>query len=187
MQDLNSIIQRNIGLIKAQLKRYNLRDDPDAESIGYEALYNAAETFDETKGFKFSTYATCCIYNALGCHIRSLNKKRKLDVVSFNTIAYTDDEGDHEHLEFIADTYDMTQEILKEELFKKVQEAYKQAYSRLTNEKHKTIIDTWHKSEYTMTLTELAKIAGCSQPNVSQVINTFKYQLRKRLEEYYHD
>lgn len=74
MQDIEAIIRDNIGLVITQLKRLKVTFDPEAESIGYEALYNAALTYDCTKGYKFSTYATCCIYNAVGSYIRTLTR-----------------------------------------------------------------------------------------------------------------
>ena len=38
MQEIDCLIQQNIGLMVTILKQYNLLHDPDAESIGYEAL-----------------------------------------------------------------------------------------------------------------------------------------------------
>ena len=58
MQDIEAIIRDNIGLVITQLKRLKVTFDHEAESIGYEALYNAALTYDCTKGYKFSTFAS---------------------------------------------------------------------------------------------------------------------------------
>ena len=187
MQDVNLIISNNIGLIKAQLKKLCLFNDPEAESIGYEALYTAIETFDVTKGYKLSTYATCCIYNALGSYIRTLNKKRQLDVISYNNVAYNEDGVQHEFLEFFEAVGDVESEYMKCELCNKVREVYLITYDKLTNDKHKAIIKAWHDSEYTMMNKEIATIVGVSQPYVNQVINTFKFSLRKRLEAYYYE
>ena len=84
--DMNSLIKDNLGLVYKQIARLKLFDDPEAESIGYEALWTAAKTFDESKGYKFSTYAMCCIYNALGSYIRTLNKKSRIETISYDNI-----------------------------------------------------------------------------------------------------
>ena len=167
-----------------QLKRMKVIKDPDAESIGYEALFNAAQTYDPTKGYKFSTYATCCIYNALGSYIRTLNKKRQLDVISYNNIAYTEDGVQHEFAEFLESDTNIEEEYIKKEICEATKKAYYSTYNRLTNKRHKMIINLWHKSDYTMSNKEIATLVGVSQPYVNQVINTFKYKLRKKLEVY---
>jgi RNA polymerase sigma factor (sigma-70 family) len=186
MSTLDSIIEANTGLIMLQLHRLNLRNDPEAESLGYEALYNAAKTYDEEKGYKFSTYATCCIFNALGSYIRTLNKKRQLSYISYNAIAYSDDTGEHEHLEFLASD-DVADSVLQDELYETVSKAYLKSYNELTNVKHKAIVHAWHESGYKRTNQEIADLVGVSQPYVNQVISIFKFKVRKRMEEYYHD
>lgn len=186
MQDIDTIIRDNIGLVITQLKKLKVTFDPEAESIGYEALYNAVLTYDGTKGYKFSTYATCCIYNALGSYIRTLNKKRQLEVLSYNNIAYNEDGQNHEFVDLLSNDIDVEEEIMKQELFSKVCEAYHITYNKLTNEKHKAIISTWHNADYAISNKDIAEIVGVSQPYVNQVINTFKHSLRKKLEVYYY-
>lgn len=187
MQDINKVIQNNIGLVKKQLKRLNVLFDPEAESIGYEALYNAALTYDSTRGYKFSTYATCCIYNAVGSYIRTLNKKRQLDVVSYNNIAYNEDGVRHEFVDFFEATTDVENDFLHGELLVKVTEVYQITYDRLTNDKHKAIVKAWHDADYDISNKDIANTVGVSQPYVNQVINTFKHSLRKKLEAYYYE
>ena len=186
MQDIEAVIRDNIGLVITQLKRLKVTFDHEAESIGYEALYNAALTYDCTKGYKFSTYATCCIYNAVGSYIRTLNKKRQLEVLSYNNITYNADGQPHEFLELLSDNIDVEEEFVKQELLQKVCDAYQITYDKLTNEKHKAIISTWHDADYCISNKEIADIVGVSQPYVNQVINTFKHSLRKKLEVYYY-
>lgn len=181
MQDIETVIAENIGLVKAQLKRLSLYSDADAESIGYEALYNAACSFDETQGCKFSTYATCCIYNALGGHIRNLKRKRQLDVISYNCII---NEDGQELVDLLQGDNSVETDLLRTELCSKVDEVYDRVFSALTNAKHQAIIQLWHDSEYEMTSKEVANRVGVSQPYVSQVISTFKFNMKKKLEVY---
>ena len=82
--EVNDKIAANTGLIYKQLTAFNLLYDQDAESFAHEALWRAVKTFDESAGVAFSTYAVCCINNELRKHLRTLNRKRQLDVVSYD-------------------------------------------------------------------------------------------------------
>lgn len=185
--DINATIAKHSGLIFHQLKKFNLAKDPEAESIGYEALYNAILTYDQSKNVQFSTYASVCIYNALGSYVRTQNKQRQLEVISYNNVAYSEDGTDHEFVDFISTSSDIEQDFMKKELHRIVREEFQKQYDMLTNEKHKTIISLWRNSEYEASMVSIAKQADVSQPYVSQVINSFKFNLRKRLEKYYYD
>lgn len=188
MQDnINEKISSNTGLIFRQLKKFNLAKDPEAESIGYEALYNAVLTYDQSKNIQFSTYASVCIYNALGSYVRTLNKQRQLEIISYNNIAYTEDGDMHEFVDFLQSSDSVENNLITEELHKIIRREFKEQYHALTNKKHKLILALWHDSEYKASMVSISKQAGVSQPYVSQVINAFKFNLRKRLEEYYYD
>ena len=185
--DVNTKIASNAGLIFKQLKKFNLAKDPEAESIGYEALYTALLTYDQSKNIQFSTYASVCIYNALGSYVRTLNKRRQLDIISYNNIAYSEDGTDHEFVDFLPTPSDVEQDFMKKELHRIVREEFQKQYDALTNKKHQVILSLWRDSEYEASMVSIAKQAGVSQPYVSQVINSFKFNLRKKLEEYYYD
>lgn len=185
--DVNTKIASNAGLIFKQLKKFNLAKDPEAESIGYEALYTALLTYDQSKNIQFSTYASVCIYNALGSYVRTLNKRRQLDIISYNNIAYSEDGTDHEFVDFLPTSSDVEQDFMKKELHRIVREEFQKQYDALTNKKHQVILSLWRDSEYEASMVSIAKQAGVSQPYVSQVINSFKFNLRKKLEEYYYD
>jgi len=185
--DVNTKIASNVGLIFKQLKKFNLAKDPEAESIGYEALYTALLTYDQSKNIQFSTYASVCIYNALGSYVRTLNKRRQLDIISYNNIAYSEDGTDHEFVDFLPTSSDVEQDFMKKELRRIVKEEFQKQYDALTNKKHQVILSLWRDSEYEASMVSIAKQAGVSQPYVSQVINSFKFNLRKKLEEYYYD
>lgn len=185
--DINRLIASNTGLVYKQLKQFNLARDPEAESIGYEALYNAVLDFDSSKGTKLSTLATVYIYNALGSYVRTLNKKRQLEVISYNNVAYTDEGDEKEYVDFIPAHTTVEEAYIKQEKCKAVRQVFQELYDNLTNDKHKMILAKWRDSEYTATTKDLAKEVGVSQPYVSQVINNFKFKLKQRLEEHYYD
>ena len=142
MEDINKVIADNIGLVYTGLKKFYLLNDPDAESFAYEALWRAAQTYKTDEGTVFSTYAMVCILNALGCHVRRLNKKNKLSVISYNTIAYTDGTESHEHMEFLAVPGAIDDNIMQEELVDKTRREIQVVYAELSD-RHKAIVDLY--------------------------------------------
>ena len=183
--DINEQIRANRGLIYQQLNRFNLQYDQDAESYAYEALHRAILTYDASTGNVFSTYAVCVIANALRKHLRTLNKKRQLDVVSYNGGITEDNESDSlieviRHPDAESDPEAM---MLFTELRGEVGKAYRKVFSSLS-EKHQSIITAWYNSDYKMTQSEIAKALRVSQPTVSKALSVFKYKLKLELEEY---
>ena len=185
--DINEVIASNVGLVYKQLHKFNLAEDPDAESIGYEALYNAVLDFDESKGAKLSTLATVYIYNALGTYVRTLNKKRQLDIISYHNVAYTDEGDEKEFVDFFACPETTESRYIRDEKCEAVRQIVQDLYDSLTNEKHRMLLDKWRDSDYSATTKSLAAEVGVSQPYVSQIINSFKHKLKQRLEEHYYD
>ena len=187
MQDnINDKIASNVGLIFNQLKKFNLATDPEAESIGYEALYNSILTYDQSKNVQFSTYASVCIYNALGSYVRTQNKQRQLELISYNNVAYSDDGTEHEFVDFLPAATSIEKDYLQDELHACVRAEVQNLYDSLTNEKHRVILAMWRDSEFTASTVTIAKEVSVSQPYVSQVINGFKSKLKKRLEDVYY-
>lgn len=186
-EDLNMLIQTHSGLVYSQLHKFNLIHDQDAESIAYEALYNALSNFDESKGTKISTVATVYIYNALGSYIRTLNKKRVIPVISYNNVAYEDDSIEHEFVDMLSTGESVEDAYLHTELCRLARDTFNELYDTLTNDVHKTILKLWDESDFTMTTVEISKQVNVSQSYVSQVINNFKFRMKKKLEDTYYD
>ena len=176
--DINEQIAANTGLVYTQLHRFNMVDDPDAESKAFEALYKAVKTFDASKGFTFSTYAMCVIKNALRMHLRSTQKKRQLSVFSYDTPDPLV-EG-KSMLDHIITDNDVETVLLQEEACKIITDTFVKHKNALSEE-HRAIIDMWYSK---MTQTEIAKRVHLSQSYVSRIIAGFMYKLRKELEEY---
>lgn len=177
--DINKIIKDNTGLIYFELNKFHLVNDPEAISIAYEALFNAICTFDDSKVAKLSTYATVCIYNALGSYLRTINRQRQIEEVS-----YHNELEDGSTFETLLGECTVEECVIKDETKSTVTTAVNMSYKMLDNPKHKEIVIMWIKSEYTISTTDIAKETGVSQSYVSQVLNKFKYSLRKRLEGY---
>ena len=79
------LINHNLRLVAHIVKKYNnsLEAD-DLISVGTIGLIKAIDSFDNTKGYLLSTYASRCIENEILMLIRA-NKKHK-DSVSLNTV-----------------------------------------------------------------------------------------------------
>jgi RNA polymerase sporulation-specific sigma factor len=182
-KELNETIRNNKGLLYKQLAKFGLLRDQDAESLGYEALYNAIDTFDSTKRIKLSTYATVCIYNALGSYLRTKLKKRQLEIISYNAVAYAEDGRNHEYVELMPSKINIEQDYVRKDLCQRTLQEVKRQYSLISNAKQKAIIKVWIDSEYEASTIEIAKQVGISQPYTSQVLSCFKYKVRKKMEE----
>lgn len=180
--DINDKIAANVGLIYSQLKRFELTQDQDAESFAYEALYRAVITYDENAGAVFSTYAVCVISNALRKHLRTLNKKRQLDVVSYFTPLSADEDSGY-LLDTIHYAEDTESVVFKHYLQDATNKAFDEVYEA-SSDLHKRIVDMFYRSDEPMTQQNIAAAAGVTQATVSKVISSFKHKLHLRLEEY---
>lgn len=186
MEGRDTLIERNIGLVYAQLNRFNLRQDPDAESIAFEALLKASENFDESTGNKFSTLAVVYIYNALCGYLRTLNKVRKLDIVSLN--AEVEINGTmHEYQEVIADSTFVDEDYIKKEKCLILSDCFNKVYNKLKSDKQKRIIEHWKGGDFEDAHKDIADSCGVSQSYVTQTITIFKTDVKRLMEVTYGD
>ena len=179
--DINDKIAANKGLVYKQLHAFQLLYDQDAESFAYEALYNAIRTYDEKAGAAFSTYATCVINNALRHHLRSLNKKRQLEVVSYYTPLSPDEEDSICLVDVLVHPEDAESVLIDKEARTTINKAFSEEYASLSD-KHKLVVDLFF-IENNMTQQEIAKAANVTQATVSRIISAFRHRLKVRLEE----
>lgn len=179
--DINDKIAEHTGLIYKQLHAFQLLNDQDAESFSYEALYNAVITYDSKAGTAFSTYAVCCINNALRKHLRSLNKKRQLDIVSYDAPISVDDDSST-MVDVIPQMYTVEDMLLCTESCEFIRNVTVEEYNKLS-EKHKIIVCLF-LTNTDMNQQAIAKAAGVTQATVSKIISAFRYKVKQRLEEY---
>lgn len=181
--DVNDQIATNVGLVYQQLHRFKLSNDQDAESYAYEALHKAVITFNSEAGAAFSTYATCVIANALRVHLRKLNKKRQLHIVSYDEPVSPDDDDQRCLVDTIIynDTAEST--VIEKELREAVNVAFNKVFKTLSPT-HSKVVTMWYKSKYDMSQKEIAEALHITQATVSIALSSFKHKLRMELEEY---
>ena len=81
--DQRQRVEENIKLVFWTIKKYlsSLIGDDDVFQEGYLGLCKAAENFDESRGFNFSTYAVRCILNQIYLRGRDVKKDTEQDFI----------------------------------------------------------------------------------------------------------
>ena len=183
--DINVVIQENAGLIFSQLQKFYLLKDPEAISIGYEALYNAILSYDnDDKRAKFSTFAAVCIFNALGTYVRYLNRVKQLDIVSYNALQCNGDGDESEYLSILGNDQSAESVVVAAEKSALIGQAISTVRCKL-NSVHKRVLDAWVTEGFLTSTVEIAKEIGVSQSYASQGLSRIKHLLRKELEGIY--
>lgn len=176
---VEELIKLNEGLIGKQLKKFGLIGDPEALSLGYEALYKAIMTFNTSRSTKFSTYATVCIYNSLGSYVRSLNTTINKNTISYDTPV--NDEGTT-YLDSFESTLTADGKLLEEAGVKEIMQCVELCIAEVNNKTQRSILEYWRKSKFKATQREIASKLNCSQSYVNQTLNRFRCNLKNKLE-----
>ncbi len=192
MEARSRLIEHNLRLVAyivnknyPEHTRGGQQDADDLISIGTIGLIRAAETFDYSKGKKFSTYASRCIDNQIKMHFRKI--KRQLTEVYINEPLETDSEG---NTLTIADILSSGVNIEEEtELRINSQKLYKFIAEEL-DEREREIIckrygirDGRGYAGKALTQREIAKQLGISRSYISRIEKKALEKLRKRFEE----
>lgn len=181
LQAKNILVEHNLRLVAHIIKKYHSssEEQDDLISIGTIGLIKAVNTFDNTKGIKFATYASKCIENEVLMHYRA--KKKSSNEVSISEPIDVDSEGNPLTLidiisidDTIAD--DIDRNIKIKQLYKYVEE--------LGDEREKTIIILRYGLYGTVPLTQkqVAQRLDISRSYVSRIEKKVLDKLRKRFE-----
>ncbi len=89
--NVQKLIEDNMNLVYFVIHKYypTFYQDEDIIQIGMVGLCYAANTFDESKGFKFSSFASKCILNEINMEFR--RRKKQKGVLSLELNCYHDD------------------------------------------------------------------------------------------------
>ena len=80
--------ESNMNLVYLVLHQMNLVSDQEFDDLVQEGslgLVKACDTYDPSKGFKFSTYACICIRNNILMYLRTRCRQSKLKTISSDT------------------------------------------------------------------------------------------------------
>ncbi len=177
----NILIEHNLRLVAHIIKKYYSSSDEqdDLISIGTIGLIKAVNSFDNTKGIKFATYASKCIENEILMHYRS--KRKNSNEISINEPIDTDSEGNPLTLIDIISVDDtIIDDIDKNIKIKKLYEGIEE----IKDEREKTIIIMRYGLYGTMPLTQrqVADKLNISRSYVSRIEKRVLEKLRKKLE-----
>lgn len=123
----------------------------------------------------FSTYATVCIYNRLGSHVRSLNTQ-----IHTNTSSYEQLVGENIKLIDMLESQGTVDEgVMSEAGVSHLHKVFDYCYAEVKNDLHRQIIGLWSESNFTMTHARIAEELGCTQAYVSQTIKRFRVSMKQ--------
>ncbi|MCE5316631.1 MAG: sigma-70 family RNA polymerase sigma factor [Parachlamydia sp.] len=170
-----ALVEKNINLAHFAANKYFRRfqfEYEDLLSICYYGLIKAAQYFDVSKGFKFSTYAMKMMFGYI--QKEAYPRKPQIKTLYLEDLLFHDADGKHMDWEQIfSDNASIENEILENVLLEQL--AHNELVyldSRLIKLLQCLIADP-HQSQH-----ELAEKMGVSQPHVCRLRN----KLRKRIE-----
>lgn len=165
--------QRLVYLAYKQLTKTELilQNEADIISEGMIGLIRAADSFDEKRGKKFSTYAVKCIKNAMLQYIRKISKYWGKEVSLYAPISKDDDGSTLCYADVIEDE---TPSNCFEECAKSLIDERIEKLPETDREIMQAVIAGYKQKE-------IAAMMGIRQPTISRRIKKIQYRLRKEL------
>lgn len=160
------LVLSNTGMIGIVMKSLNLSvTDDDLFATGIVGLIKAINSFDQTKGYMFSTYATRIIRNEI---LMTFRKKRADIALSLDDTCNLNNGDSVSYADIIADDKSFEDSV---ECAVDLQQIFKS----LPEREQKIFYLTYEKQ---MTQCEIAKVLGVSQAQISRIMRG----MRKRYE-----
>lgn len=175
------LIERNLRLVSHIVKKYysKTNDTDDLVSIGTIGLIKAVDSFDYTKGTRFSTYASRCIENEILMHFRAL-KKTGGDVLLGDAIDIDKDGNPLTIEDTIADDTDLSEELEMKTRWSQV----KSYIENMDDERAREIIILRYglNNKKPLTQREVAERLNISRSYVSRIEKKTLSDIRKSLK-----
>lgn len=176
----DKVIRHNLRLVAHVAKKYYASgaDQEDLISIGTIGLIKAVNSFDNTKGARFATYAARCIENEILMQFRA-GKKSQNDV-SIQDPIDGEGEGGLTLNDVMADSFNMHEEYERKE---EVQALYR-VVNRLSGRERQVIILRYGLSgDQPLTQQQVADILHISRSYISRIEKKSLGMLRDMLCE----
>ena len=175
------LIERNLRLVSHIVKKYysKTNDTDDLVSIGTIGLIKAVDSFDYTKGTRFSTYASRCIENEILMHFRAL-KKTGGDILLGDAIDIDKDGNPLTIEDTIADDTDLSEELEMKTRWSQV----KSYIENMDDERAREIIILRYglNNKKPLTQREVAERLNISRSYVSRIEKKTLSDIRKSLK-----
>ena len=179
MEHNESLIMDNVNLVYFALKKLNLYHRlSDYYDVGMIGLIKAAKTFDNTKGYSFSTYALKIVINEiLLCLRKEKSNKQK---VNFNTIPLDTEVCENITLEDVLESdVNVEEEVIKKEMLDKLYISI----NKLNDRERDIIIYSYGLyNNKEMTQIELQNVFNISQAQISRLKNKAIKKLKELME-----
>ena len=180
----DDLILDNVNLIYYVLKKMNLYKNADEYyDICMIGLCKAANFFDESKGYTFSTYGISCIKSELSGYLRRQNsskRKANYNTISLDTIVYENDSKEITLLDTLSSDTNIEEELIQKEEM----ETLDKALNILEEREYIVISYMFGVNGYDkINQFEIAKKIGVKQATVSRIgkkaIRKMRYYLKK--------
>lgn len=174
----DELILNNVNLIYMVLKQMGLYDQSDYYyDVGLIGLVKAANTYDDGKGYTFTTYASTIIRNQIRLEIRRDNsnkRKANMNALSLDAPIYTNEQGDEITLiDSISSGFNIEDYLIQKEQLNEMREAI----SKLSVRERLLLVYYFDG----MNQKDIAKIFHVSQAWVSRMIQNIIKKVQKEL------
>ena len=172
----DDLILDNLNLIYFVLKQLGLYEQRDNYyDLGLIGLVRAANEYDETKGYTFTTYAATCIRNEILRDIRhnqSDKRKANLNTISLEVVVNSDAGKDTLLIDSIPSDFDMEEYIIQREDMLALHKAFK-----MLDAKEQLLIKRYYGPSK-VTQVEIAKEFKTTQTAISRKLKSIIHKIR---------
>ena len=127
-RDVDIKFQQNEKLIWDVIHKMNCEANEDLYQIGSIGLINAIQHFDESRGFKFSTYASACIRNEI---LRSFRGKKLTTIELTPHVIENTIELNLQSYDMINDLLNLIDDILSKNMTKQEKDVFMNYYTQI--------------------------------------------------------
>ena len=188
--DISKMIEENKGLVYSAIHKYFLSNEPEAESIAFNALYLAAITYDKDNAShaKFSSYAYVCIQNRLGDLIRKMkNKTSSMTILMSDIVRNVDNEYIQERIEsdILVSKEDIQLNYEKREECRYVLEQLYKIIDNTSSVRRKEVLTVWlNKYNCQCKIIDLATECKCAPSYARKILLETRIVLKAKLKEW---